>query len=160
MCEKSGLRFQYFTLTPQMIHDYMTTCSATSPVSLIEALSSAKWSSHNILVAYNVFCSCSGWVQRRLPSMDNDDFETIPSSAEESSNSSEDEGNHKNVGHNPYKVGPENSRPCILKFSLETEEKNEFVRIKLGLKDKTTEHCQTQTDSCKKMWLDQLPLGF
>lgn len=41
----------------------------------------------------------SGWAQRRLPSMDNDDFETIPSSAEESSNSSEEEGNHKNVGY-------------------------------------------------------------
>ncbi|XP_019132304.1 guanine nucleotide exchange factor DBS isoform X2 [Larimichthys crocea] len=37
-----------------------------------------------------------GWGQRRLPSMDTDDFETIPSSAEESSNSSEEEGNNKN----------------------------------------------------------------
>uniref|UniRef100_A0A0F8BNU8 Guanine nucleotide exchange factor DBS n=1 Tax=Larimichthys crocea TaxID=215358 RepID=A0A0F8BNU8_LARCR len=40
-----------------------------------------------------------GWGQRRLPSMDTDDFETIPSSAEESSNSSEEEGNNKNVGY-------------------------------------------------------------
>lgn len=30
--------------------------------------------------------------------MDTEDFETIPSSGEESSNSSEDEGNNKNVG--------------------------------------------------------------
>ncbi len=40
----------------------------------------------------------SGWGPRRLPSMETDDFETIPSSAEESSNSSEEEGNNKNVG--------------------------------------------------------------
>lgn len=31
--------------------------------------------------------------------MDTEDFETIPSSAEESSNSSEEEGNNKNVGN-------------------------------------------------------------
>lgn len=31
--------------------------------------------------------------------MDTDDFETIPSSAEESSNSSEEEGNNKSVGY-------------------------------------------------------------
>ncbi|XP_031430908.1 guanine nucleotide exchange factor DBS isoform X3 [Clupea harengus] len=39
-----------------------------------------------------------GWTQRRLPSMDPEDFETIPSSAEELSNSSdgEDESNNKN----------------------------------------------------------------
>lgn len=40
-----------------------------------------------------------GWSQRRLPSMDAEDFETIPSSAEELSISSdgEDEGHNKNV---------------------------------------------------------------
>ncbi|KAF3691351.1 Guanine nucleotide exchange factor DBS DBL's big sister MCF2-transforming sequence-like protein [Channa argus] len=38
-----------------------------------------------------------GWTQRCLPSMDAEDFETIPSSVEESSNSSEEEGNNKNV---------------------------------------------------------------
>ncbi|XP_062411434.1 guanine nucleotide exchange factor DBS isoform X3 [Sardina pilchardus] len=39
-----------------------------------------------------------GWTQRRLPSMDTEDFETIPSSAEELSNSSdgEEERNNKN----------------------------------------------------------------
>ncbi|PWA16108.1 hypothetical protein CCH79_00016827, partial [Gambusia affinis] len=37
-----------------------------------------------------------GWTQRRLLSMDTDDFETIPSSGEESSNSSEDEADNKN----------------------------------------------------------------
>lgn len=31
--------------------------------------------------------------------MDTEDFETIPSSVEESSNSSEEEGNNKNVGN-------------------------------------------------------------
>lgn len=43
-------------------------------------------------------CLHSGWTQKRLPSVDNDDFETIPSSGEESSNSSEEEGHHKHVG--------------------------------------------------------------
>ncbi|XP_056893362.1 guanine nucleotide exchange factor DBS isoform X12 [Takifugu flavidus] len=37
-----------------------------------------------------------GWTQKHLLSVDNDDFETIPSSGEESSNSSEEEGHHKN----------------------------------------------------------------
>ncbi|KAK7889428.1 hypothetical protein WMY93_024988 [Mugilogobius chulae] len=46
----------------------------------------------------------SCWTQRRLPSMDTEDFETIPSSAEESSNSSEEEGNNKNGNSSRYRV--------------------------------------------------------
>ncbi|XP_047192828.1 guanine nucleotide exchange factor DBS isoform X6 [Scophthalmus maximus] len=45
-----------------------------------------------------------GWTQRRLPSMDTEDFETIPSSAEESSNSSEEEGNNKNGDSSRFQV--------------------------------------------------------
>ncbi|XP_069378665.1 guanine nucleotide exchange factor DBS isoform X5 [Paralichthys olivaceus] len=45
-----------------------------------------------------------GWTQRRLPSMDTEDFETIPSSAEESSNSSEEDGNHKNSDSSRLRV--------------------------------------------------------
>ncbi|XP_058647187.1 guanine nucleotide exchange factor DBS isoform X5 [Onychostoma macrolepis] len=47
-----------------------------------------------------------GWSQRRLPSMDAEDFETIPSSAEELSISSdgEDEGQNKNGDNNRYQV--------------------------------------------------------
>ncbi|XP_029286319.1 guanine nucleotide exchange factor DBS isoform X1 [Cottoperca gobio] len=45
-----------------------------------------------------------GWAQRRHPSMDTDDFETIPSSAEESSNSSEEEGNNKNGDSGRFRV--------------------------------------------------------
>ncbi|KAM6938892.1 guanine nucleotide exchange factor DBS [Lycodopsis pacificus] len=45
-----------------------------------------------------------GWAQRRLPSMDTDDFETIPSSAEESSNSSEEEGNNTNGDSGRFQV--------------------------------------------------------
>ncbi|XP_058493753.1 guanine nucleotide exchange factor DBS isoform X8 [Solea solea] len=45
-----------------------------------------------------------GWTQRRLPSMDTEDFETIPSSAEESSNSSEEEGNNKNGDSGRFRV--------------------------------------------------------
>ncbi|TNN77930.1 hypothetical protein EYF80_011853 [Liparis tanakae] len=48
--------------------------------------------------------SLAGWAQRRLPSMDTDDFETIPSSAEESSNSSEEEGNNKNGDSGRFRV--------------------------------------------------------
>ncbi|KAM6921712.1 guanine nucleotide exchange factor DBS [Xenentodon cancila] len=45
-----------------------------------------------------------GWTQGRLLSVDTEDFETIPSSAEESSNSSEDEGSNKNVDSSCYQV--------------------------------------------------------
>ncbi|XP_029939715.1 guanine nucleotide exchange factor DBS isoform X3 [Salarias fasciatus] len=45
-----------------------------------------------------------GWTQRRLLSMDTEDFETIPSSAEESSNSSEDEGSNKNGDSSRFRV--------------------------------------------------------
>ncbi|KTF80937.1 hypothetical protein cypCar_00021915 [Cyprinus carpio] len=48
----------------------------------------------------------AGWNQRRLPSMDAEDFETIPSSAEELSISSdgEDEGHNKNGDNDRYQV--------------------------------------------------------
>ncbi|XP_067288199.1 guanine nucleotide exchange factor DBS isoform X8 [Pseudorasbora parva] len=47
-----------------------------------------------------------GWSQRRLPSMDAEDFETIPSSAEELSISSdgEDEGHNKTGDNDRYQV--------------------------------------------------------
>ncbi|XP_061593328.1 guanine nucleotide exchange factor DBS isoform X2 [Cololabis saira] len=45
-----------------------------------------------------------GWTQGRLFSMDTEDFETIPSSAEESSNSSEDERSNKNGNSGRYRV--------------------------------------------------------
>ncbi|XP_039984690.1 guanine nucleotide exchange factor DBS isoform X2 [Xiphias gladius] len=45
-----------------------------------------------------------GWTQRRPPSMDTEDFETIPSSGEESSNSSEEEGNNKNGDSSRFRV--------------------------------------------------------
>ncbi|XP_026104499.1 guanine nucleotide exchange factor DBS-like isoform X3 [Carassius auratus] len=47
-----------------------------------------------------------GWSQRRLPSMDAEDFETIPSSAEDLSISSdgEDEGHNKNGDNDRYQV--------------------------------------------------------
>ncbi|XP_051532048.1 guanine nucleotide exchange factor DBS-like isoform X2 [Myxocyprinus asiaticus] len=47
-----------------------------------------------------------GWSQRCLPSMDAEDFETIPSSAEELSISSdgEDDGHNKNGEHDRYQV--------------------------------------------------------
>ncbi|XP_036442625.1 guanine nucleotide exchange factor DBS isoform X1 [Colossoma macropomum] len=47
-----------------------------------------------------------GWTQRRLPSMDTEDFETIPSSAEELSNSSdgEEDSNNKNGAPERFQV--------------------------------------------------------
>ncbi|KAM8873805.1 guanine nucleotide exchange factor DBS isoform 15-T17 [Spinachia spinachia] len=45
-----------------------------------------------------------GWAQKRLPSMDADDFETIPSSAEESSHSSEEEGSNKTADSGGFRV--------------------------------------------------------
>ncbi|KAL4630759.1 guanine nucleotide exchange factor DBS-like isoform X1 [Arapaima gigas] len=50
--------------------------------------------------------SQTGWTQRRLPSMDTEDFETIPSSAEDLSNSSEaeEESHNKNGDHDPFPV--------------------------------------------------------
>ncbi|MCJ8737789.1 hypothetical protein PDJAM_G00028150 [Pangasius djambal] len=47
-----------------------------------------------------------GWTQRRLPSMDTEDFETIPSSAEELSNSSDgdEDSSNKNGEHNRFQV--------------------------------------------------------
>ncbi|XP_018612838.1 guanine nucleotide exchange factor DBS isoform X6 [Scleropages formosus] len=50
--------------------------------------------------------SQTGWTQKRLPSMDTEDFETIPSSAEELSNSSEaeEENHNKNGDHDPFSV--------------------------------------------------------
>ncbi len=83
--------------------NYLTAQWHCFPVN--EAPSPAKWKSNiplvydYILVVNKVYWFPSGWAQRRLPSMDTDDFETIPSSAEESSNSSEEEGNNKNVGN-------------------------------------------------------------
>lgn len=62
------------------------------------------------LVVNNVYWLRSGWAQRRLPSMDTDDFETIPSSAEDSSNSSEEEGTNKNVGRTQDCSSPENQK--------------------------------------------------
>lgn len=51
------------------------------------------------MIHLNFFFVPQGWTQRRLPSMDTEDFETIPSSAEELSNSSdgEEDSSNKNV---------------------------------------------------------------
>ncbi|XP_055363751.1 guanine nucleotide exchange factor DBS isoform X4 [Betta splendens] len=45
-----------------------------------------------------------GWTQRQIPSIDTEDFETIPSSLEEYSNSSEEDGNNKNGDTNCFGV--------------------------------------------------------
>ena len=83
----------------------------------------------------------SGWTQRRLPSMDTEDFETIPSSAEESSNSSEEEGNHKNVGNvqDHSSCWLENVQPgCPLEHYWADLLKNNDLIVKLN-----------KTQSCK-----------
>ncbi|KAK3533977.1 hypothetical protein QTP70_034991 [Hemibagrus guttatus] len=62
-----------------------------------------------VLLSLNDSCDLfipQGWTQRRLPSMDPEDFETIPSSAEELSNSSdgEEDSSNKNGEHKRFQV--------------------------------------------------------
>ncbi|XP_074525301.1 guanine nucleotide exchange factor DBS isoform X6 [Halichoeres trimaculatus] len=68
-----------------------------------------------------------GWAQRRLPSMDTDDFETIPSSAEESSNSSDEEGNNKNADSSRFRVQLTYESREAKDLSLETGDLVQFV---------------------------------
>lgn len=68
-----------------------------------------------------------GWAQRRLPSMDTDDFETIPSSAEESSNSSDEEGNNKNGDSSRFRVQLTYESREAKDLSLETGDLVQFV---------------------------------
>ncbi|XP_073332185.1 guanine nucleotide exchange factor DBS [Pagrus major] len=68
-----------------------------------------------------------GWAQRRLPSMDTDDFETIPSSAEESSNSSEEEGNNKNADASRFRVQLTYESNEARDLSLETGDLVQFL---------------------------------
>ncbi|KAM7012947.1 guanine nucleotide exchange factor DBS isoform 1-T1 [Tautogolabrus adspersus] len=68
-----------------------------------------------------------GWAQRRLPSMDTDDFETIPSSAEESSNSSEEEGNNKNSDSGRFRVQLTYESREAKDLALETGDLVQFV---------------------------------
>ncbi|XP_065812127.1 guanine nucleotide exchange factor DBS isoform X2 [Labrus bergylta] len=68
-----------------------------------------------------------GWAQRRLPSMDTDDFETIHSSAEESSNSSEEEGNNKNSDSGRFRVQLTYESREAKDLSLETGDLVQFV---------------------------------
>nr|XP_033478291.1 guanine nucleotide exchange factor DBS isoform X3 [Epinephelus lanceolatus] len=68
-----------------------------------------------------------GWAPRRLPSMETDDFETIPSSAEESSNSSEEEGNNKNGDSGRYRVQLTYESREARDLSLETGDLVQFL---------------------------------
>uniref|UniRef100_A0A3B4VNZ5 MCF.2 cell line derived transforming sequence-like 2 n=1 Tax=Seriola dumerili TaxID=41447 RepID=A0A3B4VNZ5_SERDU len=67
------------------------------------------------------------WTQRRLPSMDTEDFETIPSSAEESSNSSEEEGNNKNGDSSQFRVQLTYDSRDARDISLETGDLVQFL---------------------------------
>uniref|UniRef100_A0AAX7VCQ2 MCF.2 cell line derived transforming sequence-like 2 n=1 Tax=Astatotilapia calliptera TaxID=8154 RepID=A0AAX7VCQ2_ASTCA len=68
-----------------------------------------------------------GWAQRRLLSMDTEDFETIPSSAEESSNSSDEEGNNKNGDSSRFRVQLTYESRDPQDLSLETGDLVQFV---------------------------------
>ncbi|XP_068175222.1 guanine nucleotide exchange factor DBS isoform X2 [Antennarius striatus] len=68
-----------------------------------------------------------GWAQRRLPSMDTDDFETIPSSAEESSNSSDEEGSDKNGNGDRFRVQLTYDSSEARHLSLETGDLVQFL---------------------------------
>uniref|UniRef100_A0A3Q0R5W7 MCF.2 cell line derived transforming sequence-like 2 n=1 Tax=Amphilophus citrinellus TaxID=61819 RepID=A0A3Q0R5W7_AMPCI len=67
------------------------------------------------------------WAQRRLLSMDTEDFETIPSSAEESSNSSDEEGNNKNGDSSRFRVQLTYESRDPRDLSLETGDLVQFV---------------------------------
>ncbi|XP_069581089.1 guanine nucleotide exchange factor DBS isoform X2 [Brachyistius frenatus] len=68
-----------------------------------------------------------GWAQRRLLSMDTEDFETIPSSAEESSNSSDEEGNIKNNDSSRFRVQLTYESRDPRDLSLETGDLVQFL---------------------------------
>ncbi|XP_044218683.1 guanine nucleotide exchange factor DBS isoform X5 [Thunnus albacares] len=68
-----------------------------------------------------------GWTQRRLPSIDTEDFETIPSSAEESSNSSEEEGSNKNGDSSRFRVQLTYESREARDLSLETGDLVQFL---------------------------------
>ncbi|TRY76135.1 hypothetical protein DNTS_027383 [Danionella cerebrum] len=70
-----------------------------------------------------------GWNQRRLPSMDAEDFETIPSSAEELSISSdgEDETHHKNGDSDRYQVQLTYEAVTAQDLSVETGDLVQFL---------------------------------
>ncbi|XP_056133920.1 guanine nucleotide exchange factor DBS isoform X2 [Lampris incognitus] len=68
-----------------------------------------------------------GWSQRRLPSMDTEDFETIPSSAEELSNSSEEEGSNKNGESGRFRVQLTYESRAARDISLESGDLVEFL---------------------------------
>ncbi|XP_061095242.1 guanine nucleotide exchange factor DBS isoform X2 [Conger conger] len=70
-----------------------------------------------------------GWPQKRLPSMDNEDFETIPSSAEELSNSSdaEDDCGDKNGEADPLRVRLTYEGPSAQDLSVEAGDLVHFL---------------------------------
>ncbi|XP_029906371.1 guanine nucleotide exchange factor DBS isoform X5 [Myripristis murdjan] len=68
-----------------------------------------------------------GWTQRRLPSMDTEDFETIPSSAEELSNSSEEEGSNKNGDSGRFRVQLTYESRAARDLSLESGDLVQFL---------------------------------
>ncbi|KAJ8278817.1 hypothetical protein COCON_G00058830 [Conger conger] len=70
-----------------------------------------------------------GWPQKRLPSMDNEDFETIPSSAEELSNSSdaEDDCGDKNGEADPLRVRLTYEGPSAQDLSVEAGDLLHFL---------------------------------
>ncbi|XP_067288198.1 guanine nucleotide exchange factor DBS isoform X7 [Pseudorasbora parva] len=82
-----------------------TVSSASAPRTKVPLSSSLKSKRHQIKSDPTPF-GYEGWSQRRLPSMDAEDFETIPSSAEELSISSdgEDEGHNKTGDNDRYQV--------------------------------------------------------
>ncbi|KAJ7992839.1 hypothetical protein DPEC_G00266190 [Dallia pectoralis] len=70
-----------------------------------------------------------GWAQRRLPSIDTEDFETIPSSAEELSNSSdcEDESSNKNGDRDRFCVQLTYESRTAQDLSLESGDLVQFL---------------------------------
>ncbi|KAJ8374288.1 hypothetical protein SKAU_G00048680 [Synaphobranchus kaupii] len=80
-------------------------------------------------VAVSRSTSQTGWPQRRLPSMDNEDFETIPSSAEDLTNSSdaEDECAEKNGEADRFRVQLTYEAKTAQDLSLESGDLVQFL---------------------------------
>lgn len=68
-----------------------------------------------------------GWPQNRLPSMDTEDFETIPSSAEELSNSSDGEEDNKHGDNDRFRVQLTYESRTAQDLSLESGDLVQFL---------------------------------
>ncbi|KAM4629679.1 guanine nucleotide exchange factor DBS [Polymixia lowei] len=100
---------------------------AMAAVGKRQSMTSTTTTAANATSAVPRSTSQPGWNQRRLPSMDTEDFETIPSSAEELSNSSEEESNNKNGDSGRFRVQLTYESRAARDLSLESGDLVQFL---------------------------------